>query len=557
MNTFDTKSYKARLQEFPEITFEDYQQITDLQVRRDIAKKNKIIQTDAYNRTMNFLKWEKKSKQRETFSLSFRRSPNKQYVVVDGIRSTLKDILGIRITQAELDFAKAFYADQKARWGNGYFDADMWQEVVNNGGFIPLDIKAVADGTVLKPKEPVMLVSGPAELAATYEPVFLRAFFKSIVATDAHYLEEIIGQGRVAEFGKRATANEDFHLDAVEANIVGGGLTSTSNDTAALVYPQVLSGGTTAHRYFACYPTENDAFINAIEKCDKIALLVDLVDSYKWIDKIVALKKKYRSSGKIIGMRLDSGDLADQAVYALKKLQEQGMLDPKLDKIVVADISTVDDVRRVEEAVTAAGFDPKDFIQYGLGWLLVARNKTRDALSAAYKLTNTQDWATGKLSNDIDKEPIPGDTNIEIRDNVRYIVQEDEEVQGERLLKNVYSNGELAYDDNDIQAVTDARDQLLKTFDLAKLETKESEKTKKIHEEVRERLLDNLDDHVSIKKLYDQWAETFGKKEVFETWLNTPHFLMWWDVPYSLMQTQEWKKTIYDELVRIDHGICC
>jgi hypothetical protein len=56
MTTFDTKSYKARLQEFPEITFEEYQQITDLQVRRDIAKKNKIIQTDAYNRTMNFLK---------------------------------------------------------------------------------------------------------------------------------------------------------------------------------------------------------------------------------------------------------------------------------------------------------------------------------------------------------------------------------------------------------------------------------------------------------------------------------------------------------------------
>ncbi|MEI7558581.1 MAG: hypothetical protein WCJ45_07455 [bacterium] len=66
-------------------------------------------------------------------------------------------------------------------------------------------------------------------------------------------------------------------------------------------------------------------------------------------------------------MRLDSGDLADQAVYALKKLQKENMLDPKIDKIVVADISTVDDVRRVEEAVTAAGFTPKDFIQYGLG----------------------------------------------------------------------------------------------------------------------------------------------------------------------------------------------
>ncbi|MEI6673114.1 MAG: hypothetical protein WCL02_07525 [bacterium] len=114
MNTFDTQSYKARLQEFPEITYEQYQSITDLQVRKDIAKKNKIIQTDAYNRTMNFLKGEKSYK-RETFSLSFRRSPNNKYVVVDGIRSALKEILSVKITQAELDFAKAFYADQKAK----------------------------------------------------------------------------------------------------------------------------------------------------------------------------------------------------------------------------------------------------------------------------------------------------------------------------------------------------------------------------------------------------------------------------------------------------------
>lgn len=556
MTPFDTKAYKARLQEFPEISFEEYQQITDLQIRRDIAKKNKIIQTDAYNRTMNFLKGEKSSK-RETFSLSFRRSPNKQYVVVDGIRSTLKDILWIKITQAELDFAQAFYHDQKIRGGNGYFDAKMRQEVVDKGWFIPLDIKAVEDGTVLKPKEPAMLVSGPAELAAVYEPIFLRAFFKSIVATDAQYLEEIIGQGRVAEFGKRAAANEDVHLDAVEANIVGGGLTNTSNDTAALVYPQVLSWGTTAHRYFACYPTENEAFINAIEKCDKIALLVDLVDSYQWIEKIIALKKKYRASGKIIGMRLDSGDLADQAVYALKKLQEHDMLDPKIDKIVVADISTVDDVRRVEEAVTAAGFNPKDFIHYGLWWLLVARNKTRDALSAAYKLTNTEDGATGKLSNDIDKEPIPGDTNIELRDGVRVIVQEDEEVQGERLLKNVYSQGTLQYDDNDLEAVNAARQQLLKTFEMSKRETRESEKTEKIHADVRERLLSNLEDHISTKRLYDQGEETFGEKEKFQSWLKHPNRAMGGQVPYEMLQNEEWRKGVYEELMRIEYGIFC
>ncbi|MEI6673117.1 MAG: hypothetical protein WCL02_07540 [bacterium] len=50
----------------------------------------------------------------------------------------------------------------------------------------------------------------------------------------------------------------------------------------------------------------------------------------------------------------------------------------------------------------------------------------------------------------------------------------------------------MNYGDNDIQAVTDARNQLLKTFEMYTWETKESEKTRKIHEEVRVKLLSNL-----------------------------------------------------------------
>jgi hypothetical protein len=147
----------------------------------------------------------------------------------------------------------------------------------------------------------------------------------------------------------------------------------------------------------------------------------------------------------------------------------------------------MDDIRRVENAVKEAGFDPKQFIQYGLWWLLVARNKTRDALSAAYKLTDIEAWATGKLSNDIDKEPIPGVLNIEIRDDARYVVQEDEEIQWERLLKTVYEHWALLYDDNDIKAIDTARARLLETLQYADLETKESDKTKEIHQAVRER----------------------------------------------------------------------
>ncbi len=490
-NTFNAQSYKEQLKKFPDISFEEYQTITDLEVRKDIAKKNKIIQTDSYNRTMTHIKWER-WKKIESYSLSMRKSTNWEYNVIDWIRSMLTDILGMPITQAELGFAQDYYEDQKNKWWNGYFDAQMWQEVIDNGWYMPLEINAVEDWTVLKPKEPAMIVTWPGELAAVYEPLFLRAFFKSAIATDAHVIEKILWEWRIAEFGKRSWPNEDYHLDAVEANIVWQWLWLTSNDTAGLVFPQVITWGTIAHRYLSCYPNEDQAFYEAVEKCDNIALLVDLVDSYKWIDKAIELKKKYRNSGKIIWMRLDSGDLADQAVYALKKLKENNMLDPKQDKIVVADISTVNDLIKVETAVSEAWFDPKDFIVYGLGGLLVAKNKTRDALSAGYKCINTEDGPTGKLSNDAWKEPIPGMPNIEIRDEKRIIVQEDEEILWDRLLQKVYENWEFFYEWNDIEAIDAARKRLLETFEWSKLKEEKSPRTSKIHNYVRNKLMENL-----------------------------------------------------------------
>ena len=88
-----------------------------------------------------------------------RKAPDNRYVVVDGIRNTLKKLLSFPITQHELDFAKDFYEDQGKKGGVGYFNAEMWQEVVDDGGYLPLTISAVADGTVLKGKEPGMAIT--------------------------------------------------------------------------------------------------------------------------------------------------------------------------------------------------------------------------------------------------------------------------------------------------------------------------------------------------------------------------------------------------------------
>jgi len=237
----------------------------------------------------------------------------------------------------------------------------MRQNIIDNhGGYIPLEIKAVQDGTPVKAFEPIMSIKGPGELAAYFEAVLLRIAFQSCVASDGLIINQLMYEGRIAniidadEFGNRSVINNDHHFDAVEALIVGAGLEKTSNDAASAVYPQLRSSGTIAHRYLAAYPTEDAAFLNAVEKSDKIALLIDLIDSYQGIEKAIALKKKYRAAGKVIAMRLDSGNLLEQALYALKRQAEEGLIDPTHDKIILADISTTDDIEKVEHAVRAA-----------------------------------------------------------------------------------------------------------------------------------------------------------------------------------------------------------
>ncbi len=112
--TFNVSAYKESLHAFPDVSYQEYQSIQDLDVRSDIAKRNKIVQTDAYNRTMTHIKGEDWRKE-EVYGLSLRRSSAKEYVVIDGIRKQIQDIFSRPLGQAELDFAAEYYADQAAK----------------------------------------------------------------------------------------------------------------------------------------------------------------------------------------------------------------------------------------------------------------------------------------------------------------------------------------------------------------------------------------------------------------------------------------------------------
>ena len=460
---FDLDAYRTGLRRFPEITYREFRGIADDDVRLDIARRNKVISSDTYNRTMSHVRGER-GLLPEAYTLTFRRAPEGGFLVACGIRRAVAEAVGSPVTHGEIDFARDFFAEQGTKGGVGYFSEAMWREVVDrHGGRLPLRVRGVADGTVLVPGEPVVSVEGPGELAAHLEPLLLRAFYETVVATDAVALVGRVGAGRLVEAGKRAAISEEDHVRALRALALAG-ITVTSNDTAALAVPEIVSGGTTAHRLFAAYDTELQAMEAAVAACDRITLLVDLVEPYAGIEKVISLKRRHRAAGKAIFMRLDSGDLAAQAVHALGRLRDEGMVDPALDRISIADISDPGDIERIDAAVRGIGVDPRRFVSYVAGHLLVMRQKTRNVLSAAYKLTETAGRLTGKLAAGSGKGAIPGRLNIELRDDARVIVLEDEPRAGRRLLAPLYDRGTLLWEDDDREGLAAARRLLADTL---------------------------------------------------------------------------------------------
>jgi len=487
---FDINEYKRRLNEFPRISYEEYKKIRDEKVRQDIAEKNKLLQTDTYNRTMNHIKWRVRSDMIETFTFTMRKAPEwSSYIVVDWIRKMIKNLFWTPITQRELDFAKDFYADQWKNWWVGYFDADMWQRVVDNWWYMPLIIRAVPDWTLVHPGEPVLTVTWPSELAAFFEPMIIRPFYKSAVATTWNRYADGIGWNLdlICEQWKRAWANEELHMDWVSSLIVWWWLKRTSNDAAALVY-DLKTSGTTAHRFYQSYDTEDEA-MEAAAEIDDMVLLSDLIDSVSWVEKILKIKKRKQAEWKNVMPRLDSGNIAELAIYTLKRQKELWMTDLKKDKIYISDwVSTIEKFNQVCDAVRDAWFNPEFVLGFWIGWALVANGKTRDDLSAKYWLTNTENGPKLKLSNDKGKESIPWVLDIEIRDWKRYLVQESEPVQWQRLFERVYNNWQIFYWDDDLKEIEKARQQVIISEKWIGYPTQESDLTHQIHEQVREKL---------------------------------------------------------------------
>jgi nicotinic acid phosphoribosyltransferase len=287
-----------------------------------------------------------------------------------------------------------------------------------------LEFAVLQDGMPFLAGDPVLQVMGDKSIARKLEPKILSTlFYMTEIATRTKELVDEFGVNRIIEVGMRATAPGAWTF-AAEAYLIGGG--KLTSNTALRNVPGLVEGrdysliGTTGHslylEYMAAGYSQKDAFKQILDKFEKnypnkpCSLLVDTVESMLGIHQALdCIKDQKQKTGQTHYIRLDSGDLLDQALYALREMVP---IMPDF-KVIIEDGLTVEKVRKYEAAIKLAGFDPKKNILYGLGGYFV-NGITRDNNGAwAYKpsvirTTNNGDVNVIKKSSNSLKQSLPG-----------------------------------------------------------------------------------------------------------------------------------------------------
>ena len=300
------------------------------------------------------------------FEVFARRLPEgRRYGVVAGTGRLLEAIEAFRFGEAELERLReagvvdeatvAFLADYR-------FEGEVW---------------GYAEGECYFPGSPVLVVESDFAHGVVLETLALSILnHDSAVASAASRMTAAAGGRPCIEMGSRRT-HEEAAVAAARAAYVAG-FATTSNLEAGRRWG-VPTAGTAAHAFTLLHDDERSAFAAQIASLGKGTTL--LVDTY---DVPAAVETAVELAGPELGaVRLDSGDLLEQAQQVRAQLDRLGATDTKI--VVTSDLD--------EYAIAALAAAPVDL--YGVGTSLVTGSGAPTA-GMVYKLV-AREGADGEL----------------------------------------------------------------------------------------------------------------------------------------------------------------
>ncbi|MCR5468767.1 MAG: nicotinate phosphoribosyltransferase [Lachnospiraceae bacterium] len=266
------------------------------------------------------------------------------------------------------------------------------------------DIYAFPEGTIMYPNEPVLTVVAPlidAQLVET--AILLQINHQSLIATKTRRIVKAAGGRAVSDFGARRAHNMDAAVYGARAAYIGGAVGSATV-LAGQMFNMPVSG-TMAHSWVMFYDDEFEAFKNyAINYPDATVLLVDTYDVLESgiPNAIRCAKEVLEPMGKrLLGIRLDSGDLAYLSKQARKMLDDAGLKDCK---VIVS--NSLD-----EYTITSILNQGGKIDSFGVGERLITA-KSDPVFGAVYKMAAVEEEGKFlpriKISENVEKITNPG-----------------------------------------------------------------------------------------------------------------------------------------------------
>ena len=357
-------------------------------------KRNLSMMMDFYEMTMSYGYFRQTSSDvRVAFDLFFRSVPDKGgYAVFAGLEHVIEFVENLSFSDEDIDYFRA----QK-------LFSEEFLQFLRTFRFRG-DIYAVPEGTIIYPHDPLMTVVAPIIDAQLVETALLAQInHQSLIATKASRIVRAAEGRKVSDFGARRAHNMDAATYGARAAYIGG-VDMTATVSAGQQFAIPISG-TMAHSWVMFFEDEFTAFKKYAELYPQATVL--LVDTYDVIHSGIpnAIRTAHEvlepQGHRLVGVRIDSGDLAYLSKRVRAMLDEAGLTDCKIILSNSLDEFTISSLLLQDAQVDS----------FGVGERLITA-KSDPVFGAVYKLVAVEKDGVFapriKMSENVEKLTNPG-----------------------------------------------------------------------------------------------------------------------------------------------------
>ncbi len=416
------------------------------------------------------------------------RGGNYENIVVFGIRGLLKKFEGSVVSRRDVDYAEARI---NAHLGPGAFNRAKWEHIVSDhGGYLPVKINALPEGTIVKAGTPILTVEATCPkcfwLPGHLETMITRnIWYPTSVATRSRLMKKYLKKLRLEcgapvdgptegglvfqlhDFGGRSYTSDESARTGGAAHLTQFWGTDTI-DAVDYVYqtygfePSAFSVYAAEHSVRTTFggPEGEEAYIEHMLQVVPNGIVSIVGDTFNIYNFTELLCTKYKDQimkrgnicapdGTVIQpgtvvLRPDSGEPRTIVPWMLRRLWESygGTTNAAGFKVLDSHVRVIqgDGIKEhtlypILASIMAAGFSIENVV-FGCGTGLMQEGLTRDTLKWAYK----GNWAiVGGVEVAMFKEPVTdkGKTSLKGYLNVGRTVFENGKIMVEESFPEI------------------------------------------------------------------------------------------------------------------------